>query len=273
MYYLKCNHCGHANALRTEYVTFCESCGKKMTNNYSDWKQRHPDKSFETYAQMIGIQAPVVEARAKAVKRPRSGGSRWIVWLVAGIVLVGVAGGLIAGNFMKGFLNKGVPKSWLSKEWHTFNVDRGIAEIQTPVDLQPYRLGIPVEVMKYVELMRTCRVDTTLPMQISLHEFQYKPAVEVSLQGAAMGSVNEMRAQPSVSDLDYKQEAVNISGNPGFLQKGRYTFRGQMKLKFQNLGFLKDKRLVQIVVIYPEQDETGQKVADRVISSVKLRDI
>lgn len=53
MHYLKCNSCGHLNELKSEYMTFCTSCNKKLENNYSDWKIRNSDQSFDEFKQVM----------------------------------------------------------------------------------------------------------------------------------------------------------------------------------------------------------------------------
>jgi len=49
MRYLTCNNCFHANEVKSEYLTFCEHCGKKISNNYKDWSKENPGKSFEDF--------------------------------------------------------------------------------------------------------------------------------------------------------------------------------------------------------------------------------
>ncbi|MUP39139.1 hypothetical protein [Labilibaculum euxinus] len=53
MHYLKCNNCGHLNELKSEYMTFCTKCSKKLENNYSDWKIRNSDQSFDEFKQVM----------------------------------------------------------------------------------------------------------------------------------------------------------------------------------------------------------------------------
>ena len=53
MHFLKCNQCGHFNDIKSEYLVFCSKCGKKLNNNYPDWKKRNPDKSFDDFKQLF----------------------------------------------------------------------------------------------------------------------------------------------------------------------------------------------------------------------------
>lgn len=53
MAYLKCSHCKHPNEVKTEYLTFCGSCGKKLANNFQDWIREHPGSSFNDYESAV----------------------------------------------------------------------------------------------------------------------------------------------------------------------------------------------------------------------------
>jgi hypothetical protein len=53
MCYLKCSKCGCFNEVKTEYQMFCSCCNKKLVDNYSDWKIRNPDNSFDDFKQLI----------------------------------------------------------------------------------------------------------------------------------------------------------------------------------------------------------------------------
>lgn len=39
MHYLRCNNCGHFNEVKTEYLTFCSKCNKKLNNSYGEWRK------------------------------------------------------------------------------------------------------------------------------------------------------------------------------------------------------------------------------------------
>ena len=53
MAYLICDHCQHANELTTRYLTFCQSCGKKITNNFSSWSKENPGRSFAEFSNSV----------------------------------------------------------------------------------------------------------------------------------------------------------------------------------------------------------------------------
>ena len=49
MEYIKCKSCKHHNSLSSEFLVFCESCGKKLYPNFKDWSKNNTDKSFDDF--------------------------------------------------------------------------------------------------------------------------------------------------------------------------------------------------------------------------------
>ncbi|GEP96263.1 hypothetical protein [Chitinophaga cymbidii] len=268
MYYLKCNHCGHTNALKSEYVTFCASCSKKMANSYADWKQRNPEGNFASYCEAVGVTE---NEPGKPVKRKRFYWDTRKVVIAVVAVLISAAGGLAVEKWVKGNFGVGkVPEAWLTSEWRAFSTPRGIGEIATPTALHPFELP-PSAQMEYLEFIEPYRSDSTILLQIAMTEFECKPGVEPSLEGAAAGAINEMRK--NVRDFDYEEVNLEVSGEKAIRQTGKYRQMLLSNVLFRNLLILKGQRLVQVLVIYPARDKTAEEVAERIINSVKLKNI
>jgi hypothetical protein len=53
MHYIICGKCGHYNEVKSEYQIFCTACNKRLENNFTSWKSRNPDKSFENFKEII----------------------------------------------------------------------------------------------------------------------------------------------------------------------------------------------------------------------------
>lgn len=273
MYYLKCNHCGQTNALRSEYVTFCGACSKKMTNSYADWKQRNPEGNFESYCEAVGISEAAAEAMAKPKKKKSSWNTRKVLITIVA-VLVGAAISVMVEKQVSKFLTqKSVPEAWLTSEWQTFSTPKGIAVLESPVAFSSYGVVMPPEVMANILSMEMYQTDSTQAMQVSVHEFAYKRGIPLSLEGAAAGSANEVQHIKGATDFEIDQRDTTISGQPAILQEVGYTQKGSERCLFHNLMVMKDNRLVQIILMHRAADETGKKVTDRIISSVKLKNI
>lgn len=105
MHFLKCNECGHLNEVRTEYLTFCGKCDKKLENNYTNWKKRNPDGLFDEYKKLMCVSEHEVTVAVEPAKKksPRSA-KYWIGFTVTFAIFyaVGQLGGdKIASLFRK----------------------------------------------------------------------------------------------------------------------------------------------------------------------------
>lgn len=55
MYYLKCEHCGHLNEIKSEYLVFCAGCNKKIENNYTAWSRKNAGKTLDDFKKLVCI--------------------------------------------------------------------------------------------------------------------------------------------------------------------------------------------------------------------------
>lgn len=109
MRYLRCTYCGHLNEVKTEYLTLCSNCNKLLENNYKDWHEHHPDKTFDDY--LTEVCEEVVEEPEEPAAEPepvkidkktflKKHGAFFIVTLV----VLGVIG-LFGGNYVRHIIN------------------------------------------------------------------------------------------------------------------------------------------------------------------------
>lgn len=80
---LKCNHCGHLNPIQSEFMTFCDRCGKKLSNNFQEWKKFNPSKSFNDYKDEIGTNIALPE-----ISSPKKSNIGMIIGLIIGALLM-----------------------------------------------------------------------------------------------------------------------------------------------------------------------------------------
>jgi hypothetical protein len=108
MHYLNCNKCRHANEVKTEYLTFCSNCGKKLENNFPDWKRKNPERSFEEFKNSVCTTENDEQIPASKSKKSR-GLKYWVGFILAFSIFyaVGQLGGeKIAGLFRKPAFDK-----------------------------------------------------------------------------------------------------------------------------------------------------------------------
>lgn len=101
---------------------------------------------------------------------------------------------------------------------------------------------------------------------------KYADAVgEVNLEGAALGSINEMKMGQGVTDFDYQEEETTLNNIPGIIQRGTMMNKG-IKIHFINIAYGMGLNLWQVMVAYQEGDEIGRIASERVVKSIKIND-
>lgn len=106
--------------------------------------------------------------------------------------------------------------------------------------------------------------------KILINSIKYNPIIgQPDLQGAANGSVNEMKLQKGVTDFDFTEDYIYKMDIPGFIQKGTYKQDG-IAIEFVNAGFAKGLNLWQVMVFYHIDDEVGRIASKKVIESIEI---
>jgi hypothetical protein len=102
-YYLVCNKCGHPNEVKTEFLTFCGKCNKKLDNSFTEWKKKNVDKTFEEYKRLACTTSIVQNTtQPKPTTAEKSIMSKVLLYVLGVIALlaVGYAGYFAVENFL-----------------------------------------------------------------------------------------------------------------------------------------------------------------------------
>lgn len=104
MYFLKCDKCGHLNEVKTEYMTFCSNCHKKLNNNFSDWIRLNSDKSFDNYKQLVCVNETEDSPKSNSNTTKPKSLKFWIGFALTLAIFTVI--GQIGGEKVKGLFNK-----------------------------------------------------------------------------------------------------------------------------------------------------------------------
>lgn len=274
MNYLSCRHCGHYNALRSEFLTFCESCGKKLPYTFADWKQKNPEGSFEAFQREVAIY---IEEDAPS----KPGWMQQYLWpagrrgLILGVVLVfafvAVAGTYFGKQAIVTWSYPKVDKSWLYSSWETVTIGRQAIEISTPVHLSVSDKELPEELKKMTEFTKNYRNRDDKGMQITVTMYSYRGSVSNSLEDATASAAGELQHESDVSDLHYTSRPLPQTDIQGILQEGDMLYKGAVRLSFYNLVMIRGPHRWLVNIRFRSDDPNAQEVAKRVFSSVKVK--
>jgi hypothetical protein len=271
MYFLKCNNCGHLNEVKTEYLSFCSKCNKKLENNFSGWQRKYPEKSFDDYKKLICIsdaEIPQEDFKSKRL-RPKSL-KYWIGFTVSFAIMYAI--GQFGGEaIVKFFKSEKTSKEVLSQKWIKESYgDYGLT-VETPVILTKAEMAVPENLQQMIEKADAFNYVSAKGFKIMITTFKYKPELTgyLDLQSAANGAVNSLKMQKGVTDFDYTEEKIFKDDIPGFMQKGKFKQDGT-GIEFINSVFSSGLILWQVWVIYQEDDEIGRIASKRVLDSIEI---
>ncbi len=269
MDFLKCNHCGHMNEVKTPYQSFCDACNKKIDNSFPEWSQKNPNKTFDDFRKLICISEADMKANMAKEKPKRKSLVYWIVFFVSFTVFT-VAGTFGGEAFMKFLRSEKTSKEILDKEWSRQTYGHIGLTLETPFQLTKTDLKLPDNIKALVEQMETYIYDSEKGVKVFVNSATYKPVIgEGNLQGAADGSVAEVKSQKGVTNFVYTQEWTNYGDIPGFIQRGSFDQDG-IKINFINVGFVQGLNMWQVMAGYQANDEVGRIAAERIIASVEI---
>lgn len=268
MNYMKCQHCSGYSALKSEYLTFCDACGKKFPVIYKDWLAQHPDGSLEAFGREFGISEAdyATLERRKARKNGITG--RRKLTLVAAIAVFIICTGLsfLYGPYLMAvFREPRVSASLLEEaQWRTF---RGhLIRMQSPLSLRP-------ESPEDRPNMRTKAFQAggkTDGIVIRMEESVYLSQSSVLLETAAQQTARRMETRSGVSRFSYTSRELQIDGQTALFQQGSYVLRETAPMAFHSLIFVRGGSQVQLLVTHAADDATGKQAADKIMTSVHL---
>lgn len=274
MKYLRCDTCGHPNPMKSEYLTFCDACGKKLPLAFAEWRKLHPMASFEEYIRQVGFSPKNIPetftGRLKKSIRPAS--RRKVIWFLAVFaVLIAVTGTLFGKKAVYTLMYPRVPASYLYRNWQHVTIGRQALEINTPVKLWIHDQPLDPEDAKVTEYAKTYKNEDGSGIQITVNMHSFQPNVANTLEEAIAAAHINLQLRETAADINCKAVPVLISGIQGMLEEGNYLYRGSIKLSFCNLVMTKERHRWQIFISYRDDDPVGHQVAQRILKSVKIK--
>ena len=259
------------NQVKSEYLTFCTACDKKLENNYQDWSRRNSDQSFYDFKQNVCFTEEDVKKLELADKKKKTKGLKYWIGFAIVIVIGSVGGRLVSEEAMAFFRSEKTSIEILDQKWDKQAYgDLGLL-LASPLKLTKIDLPIPDNVKGFIDIISSYYSETSKGFKIHVNSIQYDPsAIEANLEGAANGAVNEVKMMKGVSNFDYTQENTELNGIPGIMQKGSFKLKG-IEYEFINTSYAEKLTLWQVLLAYQTDDDVGRKAAQRVLNSVEIK--
>ena len=275
-YFLTCEHCGHNNEVKSEYLTFCESCAKKLTLNFRDWQKKHKDATLSEYMEKVCVSEVTIEHVTQvAASSKKDSWSHWIgvsktlsVIIGLGLFILPIYLNITNLNYSleaSTYSTHSLDYTWEEKTYGSFGL-----HINSPIRLTEAELPISGDAGATIDMLETFVGGSGKePLMIMLNCVKYKPGLDLNLEGGAMGSINAVKAIPGISNFTYRQESIEITGIPGFEQFGSYDQNGK-HLRFVNVGAMKELVFWQILITYDPSIPGMQELVVKTVQSIDI---
>ncbi|WP_420980612.1 hypothetical protein [Chitinophaga sp. 30R24] len=275
MKHLPCDSCGHANPLKSEYLTFCNACGKKLSQTFEAWRRSNPEASFITYSEQVGVTVKTSRSNTfpiwlKQQFQPAHR-SRTILFFVFFIGLLAAAGTIFGKKAIYSFMYPKVPAGILYRSWQTVTIGRQALEITTPVKLWVHDQPLDGDEAKVIEYAKSYSNEDGGGIRIAVNMFSYMSHVANNLEEAMAQAHSTMQLKETATEIDCKSVPVLISGMQGMLEEGNYLYRGGVRFAFCNLVMIRGNSRWQIHINYRDDDQIARQVAQRVLKSVRIK--
>ncbi|MCB2218840.1 MAG: hypothetical protein KQI35_00490 [Bacteroidetes bacterium] len=271
-YYLKCEHCGHLNEVKTEYLVFCQQCNKKLGNNYTNWKMTNFGKSFEDFKKEACITSDHLqqqEPKSKS-KKKRMTRKQWIA-IIIGItmmVIIGKGTELLIRHYFYPSLEKYTQIEWTQQTCGTLGL-----RLEAPLELKPgseMEKQIPEEAMNLIQSVESYQTDVkNRKLYIMANSIRYNPEINASLDGAIQGSIQEFQNKMDVENFQYDVTPIRQGELVGGLITGKWK-EGSDLVGYRMVIFVKGTAMWQVLVGYDYTDPFGREIADKIIQSIRI---
>ena len=271
--FLVCPICGHHNDAHSEYLTFCESCKKKLSNNFHDWQKQHPESTLNDFFREVCIDENESKKQNQdiAQKSERKapfilGNPKIIIALAVFLVVVGLA--IISINNLMNSARKfeAISLIWSSQVYGDYGLF-----IDSPVRMDPFTHNVPQSAAISMEDMQAFASDPNKEFSMIVISTKFKRGFgPVNAEASISNFVYQIKAMPGITELKVDQNETTIGGIPGFEQHGSFLNNG-IPVAFRSIGITEGVMLWQVMVIYLKGDKRLEEARDRVFDSLEIR--
>ena len=266
-YFIKCTYCNYLNPFKTEFVTFCDRCGKKLSDNFMEWKRLNPGKTPEDFRMEICIS---VNATSPAIQVPQTK-SYWkisaIFLSILGILFFGYKFSDIDVKEM--FLPANTPAKLLNKEWSSSMYGELGLFVAAPKKFTKTNSELPDEYNNYIEIAETYLYQPSKNFKVILNSILFKEGMKVRMEGAIAATIKKQLNLQGITNFEFKQSPLMVNDVNGILLDGSYHENGKF-MRFQYAFFMERSNMWQVLISFPNVDENAQKVAKKIMDSVEI---
>lgn len=269
MLYIKCTHCNHHNAVKSESILFCEKCNRKLQPNFKEWHKAHPGKSFDDFSKLYCLSEFDISQSPVSIKRGIST-KKYIL-----IVLIVIFAGTGAFFGIRKYLNKSVAtrtsESILSEKWTKTEIGNSGLLMELPFQLEKQDIPLSQFTANMIDSMEGYSHISGRGFKVVAFHTVYKKGIEASLDGAVNGAVNEIQKIQGISNFRWDQTPTTVNSKNAALVTISYKIL-EYPVRIKTLIVCSNNKIWQVISQYSEDDITGAKASEKILNSVEIKD-
>ncbi len=273
MLYIKCTQCGFNNPVKSETILFCESCNKKLEHNFKDWHKMHPDKTFDDFSKQYCISEfdlNVQNLPAQNRKRTFRVAAIILGSAFVFLIILGAVGYYVGKRYLDENFKTQTNQTLLTESWKEVQIGKSDLQLKLPFALEKQEIPLPEAAKNMIDTMESYSHLSDNGFKVMVSVANYKEGIETNLDGAVAGSIGEMQKMQGTSDFKWNRTDTLIGSLKGAMSVVNFkllTYPMEVKL----LTVCNKNILYQIFTQYSEDDETGKKASERIISSATIK--
>jgi hypothetical protein len=269
-HYIRCIRCGHLNPFKTEYLTLCESCGRKLENNFPDWQKNHPEKTVFDFQKEVCATDTEPSASSSSQKNNRQLFTRGVfAWAIA--VLCGLFLGALIWLPDKEdlFMKKKVPNDILSAEWIWHSTGMPPMLVSLPAKPDKQSPIVPAVLTEFVEQAESYRYRPSSTLSVMVDYYRFKQGVAPNPEPVAHAVMKQMVEKNEIRLASYKESPSMYLSARGTNIEGAFHENGKLR-QFRFVIYTYRNAAYVVRSVYRNTDPDAAKAAEKIIDSVEI---
>ncbi len=267
-YFIKCEHCNFLNPFKTEFVTFCSQCGKKLGNNFPDWHKKNPEKTIRDFKNEVAVLKTDAEPEKKNPVQRKSRSFRPLIFILVILLAVAVYSFFltdISGIFLPGKADAEL----LTSKWERVIYGKYGVTLSSPEKLKSVSPEYSVEAKPFIQDAESYLYRPSKKFRLNVTGVLFKEGVQLSMQGAVSGFASTLINTNDISHVEFTHSSLNSAELQGELIEGTYIDEDEF-MRFQCAIYIRNSNLWQVLVSYPDKDDIAKKIAEKMMESLEI---
>ncbi|MEO8148637.1 MAG: hypothetical protein ABI723_13410 [Bacteroidia bacterium] len=265
MLLLPCANCSFNNVVKSELLTFCSNCGKKLDNSYSSWQAKYPNRTLKDWYEQVCIDTDKKQTVNYRRNHPPANKTKMLLIIATGFVL---ASGII--YYAAKNIYPKVKTAFIESQWKKLTYGALGLYIETPDVLLPYQEKLTDDILKSLQRVEYYKSRDGATVTITLTNAQYNEDIVANVDGSAQAIINSFKNEKTNQHFNYTQQPVQINGYNAVQVSGSYIKDGD-DISFQSLIAGKANYLYIVNIAYFTKNMRAKNIAQHIAKSIAIK--